>query len=140
MGETMADQTNDAPKPKTAAENILNKIADLVPAARAHLGNDFKKIHDEITKLLPVGAAALGDLQNDLTTTKGLLDKAKAAYDELVEQTTAEVKALEEQVADLKEKLKTAQILTTTTATPPVDPPVEDAPVESGAPAEPPQG
>lgn len=85
-----------------AVEKIINAIADLVPEARGHVGTNFRKLHDEIKKLLPAAETIVKEAPADVKKVQGLLNDAQKQIEEL----TNKVASLEVQLKD-----KPAEIL-----------------------------
>ena len=109
----MADQVPQAPQ-KTHAENVINKIVDLVPELRSHMGANFKKIHDEVLKLIPTGGISTA-ITEELETVKAKVVELQAALDgadaktkEVVDELTAKGDQL---AADLKAALDNVEHL-----------------------------
>ena len=116
----MADETKTTLPQKTHAENILNRIVDLVPEARGHIGGSFKKLHDEILKLIPTGAIgatvtkdlelANAKIQELQTALDGADAKAKAAIDELTAKGDQVAKDLEAALTQIETLNQEAEV------------------------------
>ncbi len=105
----MADQTqalNEVPK-KTHAENILNRIVDLVPGARSHIAGDFKKLHDEVLKLIPTGGISQA-VTKELDEAKAKISQLEGDIDQGIMDSDKKIDELTAKADDLAKQLETA--------------------------------